>query len=192
MIVQLSKRMASFFVRRSIIEKNDEEVYEYGLQLLLSTVLNAAIALLLAIVSGTVIPCLFYLSAFVVMRKSAGGFHAKTHFGCCCILITVLCCFIAFIRLAPTNIYIVVSGLSLIISAVTVLLFAPLEHENKPLSDKDKVRLRKVSIVYIIMISALVILFGVLNLTEIMVSTALGILTSSGSVLAAKMQEKFK
>ncbi len=89
MIIRLSKRMASFFVRRSIIEKNDVEVYEYGLQLLLSTVLNAVIALLLAIVSGTVIPCLFYLSAFVVMRKSAGGFHANTHWGCCCILVVV-------------------------------------------------------------------------------------------------------
>ncbi|MCM1227607.1 MAG: accessory gene regulator B family protein [Clostridium sp.] len=192
MIVRLSKRMASFFVRQKIIEKNDEEVYEYGLQLLLSTVLNAVIALLLAISSGTVIPCLFYLSVFVVMRKSAGGFHAKTHFGCCCILIAVLCCFIAFIRLAPTEIYVIVSELSLIISAVTVLLFAPLEHENKPLSDKDKVRLRKISIAYMAVISGSVMLFGMLNLRQIMVSTALGVLTSSGSVLTAKIQQKFK
>ncbi len=188
MIVRLSKRMASFFVRQSIIEKNDEEVYEYGLQLLLSTVLNAAIALLLAIVSGTVIPCLFYLSAFVVMRKSAGGFHAKTHFGCCCILIAVLCCFIAFIKFAPTKIYAAVSIISVIISTVTVLIFAPLEHKNKPLSSKDKVRLRKVSIAYMVVISSLVILFGIFNLSQIMVSTALGIATSSGSVLAAKMR----
>ncbi len=192
MIVRLSKRMASFFVRQKIIKKIDEEVYEYGLQLLLSTVLNAVIALLLAIVSGTVIPCLFYLSAFVVMRKSAGGFHAKTHFGCCCILIAVLCCFIAFIKFVPTEIYAAISIISLIIAAVTILLFAPLEHENKPLSDKDKVRLRKVSIAYMVVISGLVILFGIFNLSQIMVSTALGIATSSGSVLAAKMQEKFK
>ncbi len=192
MIIRLSKRMASFFVRRKIIEKNDEEVYEYGLQLLLSTVLNALIALLLAIVSKTVIPCLFYLSAFVVMRKSAGGFHAKTHFGCCCILIVVLCCFIAFIKFVPTEIYAAISIISLIIAAVTILLFAPLEHENIPLSDKDKVRLRKVSIAYMVVISGLVILFGIFNLSQIMVSTVLGIATSSGSVLAAKIQEKFK
>lgn len=179
-------------MRQKIIEKIDEEVYEYGLQLLLSTVLNAVIALLFAIISGTVIPCLFYLSAFVVMRKSAGGFHAKTHFGCCCILIAVLCCFIAFIKLVPTEIYAAVSIISLIISAFTILLFAPLEHKNKPLNDKDKVRLRKVSIVYMIMISALVILFWVLNLRKIMVSTVFGIATSSGSILAVKIQKKFK
>lgn len=192
MIIRLSKRMASFFVHRNIIEKDDKEVYEYGLQLLLSTVLNTAAALLLAIVSGAVIPCLFYLSAFVIMRKSAGGFHAKTHLGCCCILIAVQCCFIAFIKFAPVEIYTMVSGLSLIVSAAAILLFAPLEHENKPLSDKDKVRLRKISIAYMLIISGLIILFGVLNLRQIMVSTALGILTSSGSILATKIQEKFK
>jgi len=41
-------------------------------------------------------------------------------------------------------------------------------------------------------ISGLVILFGIFNLSQIMVSTALGIATASDSVLAAKIQEKFK
>ena len=83
MIARLSKRMASFFVRNKVIKNEDEEVYEYGLQLLLSTVFNGIIALILAIISGTVLQCIYYLAVFVLLRKSAGGFHAKTHFGCC-------------------------------------------------------------------------------------------------------------
>ena len=35
MIARLSKRMASFFVCNEVIKSEDEEVYEYGLQLLL-------------------------------------------------------------------------------------------------------------------------------------------------------------
>lgn len=38
MIAGLSKRIASFFVRNEVIKSEDEDVYEYGLQLLLSTV----------------------------------------------------------------------------------------------------------------------------------------------------------
>lgn len=34
MIARLSKRMASFFARNNVIKSEDEEVYEYGLQLL--------------------------------------------------------------------------------------------------------------------------------------------------------------
>ncbi|MGN0378147.1 MAG: accessory gene regulator B family protein [Butyrivibrio sp.] len=87
MIARLSKRIASFFVRNEIIKCEDKEVYEYGLQLLLSTVFNGIIALILAIISGTVLQCICYLAVFVLLRKSAGGFHAKNHFSCCCILV---------------------------------------------------------------------------------------------------------
>ena len=45
MIARLSKKMASFFARNNVIKIEDEEVYEYGLQLLLSTVFNGIIAL---------------------------------------------------------------------------------------------------------------------------------------------------
>lgn len=43
MIARLSKRMASFFARNNVIKSEDEEVYEYGLQLLLSTVFTKLI-----------------------------------------------------------------------------------------------------------------------------------------------------
>jgi len=105
MIARLSKRMASFFARNNVIKSEDEEVYEYGLQLLLSTVFNGIIALILAIISGTVLQCICYLAAFVLLRKSAGGFHAKTHLGCCCILAIVLSLFITFVKFVPNEVY---------------------------------------------------------------------------------------
>ncbi len=80
MIARLSKK-DGFFARNNVIKSEDEEVYEYGLQLLLSTVFNGIIALILAIISGTVLQCICYLAAFVLLRKSAGGFHAKNSFG---------------------------------------------------------------------------------------------------------------
>lgn len=182
--------MASFFVRQNIIENEDKEVYEYGLQLLLSSILNSMIALLIAVISQTVIPCLIYLTVFIVMRKSAGGFHAKTHFGCCCILIAVISGFILFIKFVPVYIYFVISGISIFISMITILFFAPLEHENKPLKENDKIKLRKVSIVYMVIIFILIIIFEIFNLKVYMISTALGIFTSSVSILAAKIQKK--
>ena len=39
MIAQLSKRIASFFVHSKVIESENEQVYEYGLELLISTLL---------------------------------------------------------------------------------------------------------------------------------------------------------
>ena len=186
MIAQLSKRLTSFFVCRKIINEEDEAVYEYGLQLLLSTVANGLIALFIAIITGTLLQCVLYLSAFVVMRKTAGGYHANTHLGCCCILAVVLSCFISFIKIVPVDAYILFALFSIGFSVITIFLFSPLEHKNKPISSEDKIRLKRKSRIYILIISTIIIVFRILNFNTAMISVALGIFTSSGSIVAAK------
>lgn len=192
MIARLSKRMASFFVRNEVIKSEDEEVYEYGLQLLLSTVFNGIIALILAIISGTVLQCIYYLAVFVLLRKSAGGFHAKTHFGCCCILATVLSLFIMFIKFAPNEAYGIVSAIAVAFSVVIILMFAPLEHENKPISARDKIRLRKISVIYAVLFALIVLGLFIAQLKIIMVCIALGMFTASSSMLVAVIEKKIK
>lgn len=192
MIARLSKRMASFFVRNDVIKSEDEEVYEYGLQLLLSTVFNGIIALILAIISGTALQCVCYLAVFVLLRKSAGGFHAKTHFGCCCILAVVLSLFIMFIKFVPNEVYGIVVAIAAAVSVVIILMFAPLEHENKPISDKDKGRLRKISIIYAILFAFLIFVLFIAKLEMIMICVALGMFTASGSMLVAVIEKKIK
>lgn len=192
MITRLSKKMASFFARNKVIKSEDEEVYEYGLQLLLSTVFNGIIALVLAIISGTVLQCVCYLAVFVLLRKSAGGFHAKTHFGCCCILAVVLSLFIMFIKFVPNEAYSIVSAIAVVFSVVIILIFAPLEHENKPISDRDKIRLRKISVIYAVLFTFLILVLFIVKLKMIMVCVVLGMFTASGSMLAAVIEKKIK
>lgn len=57
MIARLSKRMASFFARNNVIKSEDEEVYEYGLQLLLSTVFNLNLNNVVIIADSIVLDC---------------------------------------------------------------------------------------------------------------------------------------
>lgn len=192
MIARLSKRMASFFVRNEVIKSEDEEVYEYGLQLLLSTVFNGIIALILAIISGTILQSICYLAVFALLRKSAGGFHAKTHFGCCCILAVVLSLFIMFIKFVPNEAYGIVATIAVAFSVVIILIFAPLEHENKPISDRDKNRLRKISVIYAVLFTLLVFVLFIAKLKMIMICVALGMFTASGSMLVAVIEKNIK
>ncbi len=192
MIARLSKRIASFFVRNEVIKSEDEEVYEYGLQLLLSTVFNGVIALTLAIISGTVLQCVCYLAVFVLLRKSAGGYHAKTHFGCCCILAVVLSLFIMFIKFVPNEAYGIVATIAVAFSVVIILMFAPLEHENKPIIDRDKNRLRKISVIYAVLFTLLVFVLFIAKLKMIMICIALGMFTASSSMLVAVIEKKIK
>ncbi len=191
MIARLSKRIAFFFVMRDIISKEDMEVYEYGFQLLISTILNTLTAFLLAAMTGTLIQSAIFLSVFVLMRKAAGGFHARTHFGCLCILIAVHYCFIAFIKFAPYEVYTAVSVVSMVLSVMIILAFAPVEHKNKPLNGSEKTVLRRRSIAQMIIITVSVIVSGLITQNTIMISIALGIATASCSILAAKIHDKY-
>lgn len=127
MIAQLSKRIASFFVHSKVIESENEQVYEYGLELLISTLLNSVIALVLALFSRTLWQCICFLVVFIFLRKSAGGFHAKTHLGCCSILAAVLGIFIVLIKFvsegSPSDIKIAILVLELFISKASIVCF---------------------------------------------------------------------
>ena len=168
MIAQLSKRIASFFVHSRVIESENEQVYEYGLELLISTLLNGVIALVLALFSRTLWQCICFLVVFIFLRKSAGGFHAKTHLGCCSILAAV------------------------VFSIIMILRFAPLEHENKPITEKGKIRLRKNSIVLAGIFSVSVMVLFIFDFRLIMACVSLGMLIASGSMLAAVIEKKVK
>ena len=153
---------------------------------------NGIIALILAIISGAVLQCICYLAVFVLLRKSAGGFHAKTHFGCCCILAAVLSLFIMFIKFVPSEVYGIVAVIAVAFSVVIILIFAPLEHENKPINDRDKNRLRKTSVIYAVLFDLLILVLFIAKLKMIMVCVALGMFTASGSMLVAVIEKKIK
>lgn len=136
--------------------------------------------------------CICYLTVFVLLRKSAGGFHAKTHFGCCCILAVVLSLFIIFIKFVPNEVYSIVAAIAATVSVVIILMFAPLEHENKPISDKDKSRLRKISVIYAILFALLVFALFIAKLKMIMICVALGMFTASSSMSVAVIEKKIK
>lgn len=186
MIVNLSNRLAYFFAQNKIIEKEDIPIYGYGLELVLSSFVNGVIALLIAILTKTFFACFFYLIAFIIMRSSGGGFHAKTHLGCCIISAFVLCMFVTYIKICPTSLYTITSVTSMIVTFPTLLLFAPLEHENKPLTDTERKRLRQVCLTEMFISFSFIAILNFIN-KRIMVSIALGLFTSSCSILTAKI-----
>ncbi len=187
MLEKLAKSTARFFVLQNTIESEHEEIYAYGMEILLSTIANGLIALLIAIITNTFIPSLLFLAVFVIMRKSAGGYHAKTHGGCMAILICVQIGFIGLIHCFNYDFIIVYSISAMVISIISVFLCAPVEHPNKPINDEDKLRLRRKSIIYILLISIINLLCLVLGFTQFALYISCGIFVSTGAMIAEKI-----
>lgn len=69
-------------IKFNIIEKEEEEIYRFGLESLLLKLIHYSTYLFIAVFFREVIPFLFFFVAFLLLRKNAGGYHAKTKWAC--------------------------------------------------------------------------------------------------------------
>lgn len=80
------KKVAIFLteqlLEKDMIEKNQLEIYQYGLERLLRKLLNYTIMLLLAVSINMVFPSLLFLSFLLLLRGRTGGYHASTELRC--------------------------------------------------------------------------------------------------------------
>lgn len=159
MISNISKRTAEFLSKNMIIKTEYEEVYAYGIEILLSTILNFILALTIALISHEFVACLINLTAFVTIRIYAGGYHADTHSGCMITLFCVLVMFIFVIKVISLKLMMILYPLLLTISIVIIFKYAPVEHPNKPLSDKKKLKLRRKALISLSMWTSFCICF---------------------------------
>ena len=79
MISKLAKSIAHFFVVQNITEESKEVIYAYGMELLLSDMLNTLIVLLIALISHTLPSVIVFVAVFMGLRKLVGGYHANSH-----------------------------------------------------------------------------------------------------------------
>lgn len=152
MLSKLAKKMTSFFISRNLIEESRKEVYDYSFEVLLSTLLNGLSLFIIALFSNTFLYSILYVFAFILMRGSAGGYHAKTHFGCLILLLATYIVFLLLIKFISGTILFYLTIIFSVFSLISVFLFAPVENINNPLTDEEKIKLARKSIVYSILI----------------------------------------
>lgn len=192
MIAKLAKSTAHFFYEKNIVKQEDEEVYAYGMELLYSSIFNIFLAILISAATNTFLPTTVFMFTFAISRQYIGGYHAKTHFGCMSILTVVLIIFSILSKNIPINFEIPISSIVTVISIILVILFAPVEHPNKPLSDNDKIRLRKNGILCIFIISIIIMSMNTFAITRRYgMYISIGIFTSSAAMLCEIIKKEW-
>lgn len=139
----LAVYLTRFLIENSIVEEEMEEEYIYGFQRLVGKVINYTTLVGLALYSKALIPGIIFMVVFFSLRGRTGGYHAKTSVQC--YLGTVIIYLVMSQVVVPTilgkvYVYIVVT----VISGVTILLFAPVNHP-KLLLDVQEVKMCKKS-----------------------------------------------
>lgn len=146
MINFLSKKITGVLIRNNILSSSDEEIYVYGFEMIISSVIGFIIIMTAGIYFRILAESLIFYVIFVGIRPFCGGFHAKTHLKCKLTFITSY----ALVMLAPHAFSEMYSAshnmLILLFSVMGIIVYSPHEHENKPLDEEQKKKNRGISI----------------------------------------------
>ena len=179
MISKLAKNIARFFVVQNITEESKEVIYAYGMELLISDVLNTIIVLLIALISHTLPAVVIFIAVFMGLRQFVGGYHANSHLSCMFTLVMVMLVFSYSICNVSVQIAPIFSIGFITIALPIIFCIAPVPHPNKPMSEEKRIKLRKRSIILTVAISVAVIVLLVFQYQKISLYVSSGILLSA-------------
>ena len=162
MIAKLSRIIADFFIRQKVVSEEQREVYEYGFELSISSVIGIIIVLAIGFISGKFWESVVFYIVFCITRLFTGGYHASNHLLCKITFAGALLAVLAadwLLKEIESYYWFVLHFYSLII----VCQFAPIENPNKELTERQKVRCKVISIIAMAVWLAVMFLFGYLN-----------------------------
>lgn len=179
------------FIKMNLISPDKESVYSYGFEIILSTIVYAIIFLATALITSTLMTSLLFFVGFYLIRKFCGGYHASTYMKCHLMTATVHLIAIIFFHYFPHDAFYLFSIVSLLVCCILILIFAPVDHKNKPFIKNEFRRFRKKSCIYcgiiVIILSIAVVLRSKCNNNIYLFSYSLGTLTATLSMLGAKI-----
>ena len=172
MIHRISKRIANFLLFNNVINKEEIDVYIYGYEMILSSLIDFMIVLITSILFNEFIYMTSFFVMFVSTRLYTGGYHADTFLKCKLVFIT-LCLIMVGLSEIALNLSIVIP--SLIMFIVTVYHLSPVENKNKIISKEAKLKYRNISVILSIIwsITAIITYFSFIQICQSIVFTAL-------------------
>lgn len=176
----IAEDIAFLLIKNKIfdIEKRDKCVY--GAEVLLLNLSNILTALIISILSRSMLHFAAFMLIFVPLRIFTGGFHAKSSDSCYVLTtatyaLTVLC-----VKLLPELYANIPAIITLAILIILMILFAPVEHKNNPLNADEHKRNRLIS-VSLTAIDSLI--FIILYFLSISIATSVMIFMAVNSIL---------
>lgn len=191
MIHFLSSSIASGLFRNGIIDEEKVPVCQYGFELIISTAIGFFLVMLSGIIFEQALSALIFYSLFVIVRLFTGGYHAASHLRCKTVLV---CCCISVLAMSELlNQYsgVLLNTVLLIPYMTAVIMFAPVEHINIPMTEEKRIRNRRISVITAITLTSANLVCCIF-IPDISVVISLTLLVIAVLIIISKIQERRK
>lgn len=188
MFTHFSDMVTNLFIKSSVIQEEDKDLYQYGVEQICNIILNILTTVIIGALYGMIPEILIFIFAYIPLRIYAGGFHAKTPFRCylCSVAITVIALSVMNFIEIPYFICII----AVTTSSIVILNAAPIEDKNKPLDSAEKIVFRKRTVLIWLAEIILLLLFLILKLDLFVVPISLSMLLEGVMVVLGIIKNK--
>jgi len=190
LLARLSRKIGNNLVQSDIVKEEDAEIYIYGINQILVSVLNVSSALIIGLIFGVFPEITVFMAAYIPLRSFAGGYHAKTPLSCyvfSVIMLIVVSIGLKYLHIADWVYYAV-----LVAATLVVLVLSPVEDSNKPLDEiEHKVYKRRTILIATVELT-LAMLLKLLMLDDLFIATAYSFVVLSLMLIAGKVKKRFE
>lgn len=156
MINKVSSHILSFVSEHFDVSPEMKDIYQYGIEITLSSMLNIVLVLLCSLLLGNIWTGLIYLFVFIFLRSFTGGFHASTYLRCNLTMIaTFLVTYCSFKIVVFLNPPIYIYEVLCLLNLIPISACSPVPNKHKPLTDKQR---EKYFILSIVIASAILLI----------------------------------
>ena len=192
MIKKAAAGYVGWLCANGIVAPEKNKIYAYGMELVLSGLVNVLSVLLISILIFHPADGLLFLVAFIPLRTTAGGYHANSHLSCNIVFLSTFvaleCLGHLLLKYGSVILYLAIA----VISLVTLLILSPSEAKNKPLTPEQRRRNRRRSLILggLNLAIGIFLIWGLQAPAPWCTSYYLGVIAASISMGAAQIKER--
>ena len=130
--------------------------------------------LLIAVFLGEVIPFFIFFVSFLILRKNAGGYHAKTKSSCyisSCLTVLGIIVFMKYLR-EWNNLGLILS-FCISLADIAIFIIAPLGNKNRELDEEEVMHFKRRTRLFLIIENIFFIVFTIAEKENYVVTIAI-------------------
>ncbi|QAT50322.1 hypothetical protein EQM14_11435 [Caproiciproducens sp. NJN-50] len=132
----LVDKIVDALCKSGLVTSDDKEIYQFGVETALLKCIHISTMLLIGLSCGLFLETLLYLVFYLTLRIYAGGYHAKTKFGCYAISWLMIISVVLLTKYFPFQTYLM--SWTFIPFFFAIFFLAPVSNKNKPLDSLEK------------------------------------------------------
>lgn len=141
MIVRMAKKITDFLEKKGVLIESNA-IHQHGIEVLLSEGISFSVIVLISAIFHHFWFGVLYLFFFAVLREYSGGYHASSYFKCIVFMIAIYIISLMFYSFVENNwVYLMMA----LLSSLYLYPRVPVQHKNRRLSKKEKLKYRKIA-----------------------------------------------